>query len=394
MFLLLGEPESWHAEFASPGGPLPFELVVLDTQPRRAYVRNADEQVYFDEVQFDPANQQWLFRFGAYDSEIQAVQAGNQMTGKWVKRTSASTWTSLPFSAQRMLQPRARFAEPNASSVAGSPLAERYRVTFHHVEEGDSSAIFEVYQDQPRLIGTFLTPTGDYRFLEGKHYGNQLFLSCFDGGHAFLFTATQVGDQLQGDFWSSDKWHETWQAEPDAKAQLEDDMGMTHLRRDDPYFPFSFPDLEGNVCSDSDPAFQNKVRVISLFGSWCPNCNDEHRFLSELDQKYRKRGLAIIGIGFEVTGDPERDRQALTKFKKRIGLEYPLLLAGAKDKSLATEVIGNLDRIRAYPTTLFIDRAGKVRAIHSGFSGPGTGSHYRELQNRFTHLIEQLLNEN
>ena len=57
-----------------------------------------------------------------------------------------------------------------------------------------------------RVTGTFLTETGDYRYLEGVVDGDSLKLSCFDGSHAFLFHAALDQDSFRGRFWSGTHW--------------------------------------------------------------------------------------------------------------------------------------------------------------------------------------------
>jgi len=52
-----------------------------------------------------------------------------------------------------------------------------------------------------------------------------------------------------------------------------------------------------------------------------------------------------------------------------------------------------LNGIAAFPTTLFIDRKGNVRKVHTGFSGPATGKFYDEFKKEFNRLIDQLVSE-
>jgi hypothetical protein len=47
----------------------------------------------------------------------------------------------------------------------------------------------------------------------------------------------------------------------------------------------------------------------------------------------------------------------------------------------------------SFPTTIFIDRSGKVRRIHTGFTGPGTGEHYHQFVKEFNVFMSELLGE-
>ena len=99
-----------------------------------------------------------------------------------------------------------------------------------------------------------------------------------------------------------------------------------------------------------------------------------------------------IGLAFELTGEPKRDIRRLKHFQKRHKITYPILLAAStKDKYEASKKLPNLDKLRAYPTTLLIDRQGKVQSIHTGFSGPGTGLHYEKLKESYHAKIKALL---
>ncbi len=158
-------------------------------------------------------------------------------------------------------------------------------------------------------------------------------------------------------------------------------------------FRFSFPDLAGQPVTLDDPRFAGKVVIVNLFGSWCPNCNDEGPYLADLHKRYRDRGLEIVGLAFEVTGDANRDREFVRRFGERYGISYPLLLAGTNDKKEAGAALPDLTRVASFPTTVFLGRDGKVRKIHSGFDGPGTGEHFAELKKEFEGLIESLLAE-
>ena len=260
--------------------------------------------------------------------------------------------------------------------------------------DGVSPARGEFRQSRSRVTGTFLTPTGDHRYLEGSYENGLLRLSTFDGAHAFLFQARASNDgRLSGDYWQRDSYHARWSAmrTDDAGATLPDGWEDVALTNAEGRFNFQFPDLEGRSVSLND--FRGKVVLVNIFGSWCPNCNDEAPLLAAWDRKYRRRGLEIVGLAYEFTGDAARDREMVRRFAQRHGIDYTLLLAGVSDKKKASATLPDLTRVLAYPTSVFIGRDGKVRKIYSGFSGPGTGAHYDKLRTELETEIGALLAE-
>ena len=131
--------------------------------------------------------------------------------------------------------------------------------------------------------------------------------------------------------------------------------------------------------------------LVEIFGSWCPNCNDAAPLLGELHREYSGRGLEIVGLAFEMSGDPDRDRTFLRRYAERYGVEYPLLLAGTSVKSEASEQVPDLSGIKSFPTLIFIGRDGMVEHIFTGFAGPGTGTRFEALREGYIRRIEALL---
>jgi len=246
--------------------------------------------------------------------------------------------------------------------------------------------------EQHTLTGTFLTTLGDYRYLAGRHLGPLLELSCFDGAHAFLFKAMLREDlSLDGNFWSSDSWHETWFAQANPNIELPDSFHEIKWDSSFDLSKLSYPDHTGEIRSLADPSLQGKVRILSIFGSWCPNCNDEAELWSELSKRYSGRGLQIIGLAFELTGNQKRDLQQVRRFRQLHALEYPILLAGVADKKKAQLAFPAVDSIKSFPTAIFLDHKGNARAVHSGFAGPATGLAHERLREAYIDLIESML---
>jgi peroxiredoxin len=270
----------------------------------------------------------------------------------------------------------------------------RWAVEFVDDDGNASQAVGDFVQQNGQVTGTFRTPTGDYRFLAGAVRDRTLYLSTFDGAHAFLFTATQAANGgVDGDFWSGTQWHESFSARRDANASLPDANAMSQVREDVERVAFRFPDTSGKPVSLTDPRFENKVVVVALAGSWCPNCHDEAAFLAPFYREHRERGLEIVGLMFEHLDDFDQAATQVDAFRAKFDIEYELLVAGFSDKAKATETLGMLDKVIAYPTMIVLDRTGTVRQVHTGFNGPGTGVHYDEFRASFGALINELLDE-
>jgi thiol-disulfide isomerase/thioredoxin len=373
----------------SPGGELPFRLEVrVDDSGPEAWIVNGPERIAVPEVSY--AQGKLVLSMPHYDSRVvlAAAAGGSRLDGEWTKRSGPDTWSRLP--AHASLGDATRFAPLVASGTDGTSITGRWAVRFSS-DEQPAVAIFDGATDGT-VVGTFLTTTGDYRYLAGSFEGGRLRLSCFDGAHAFLFDA-RLGDDgvLAGNFWSRDTWHETWTATRDPEAALPDAFGLTRWTGAAPLDDLVFPDLDGNPRSLADPEFDGQARILEIFGTWCPNCNDASALTVELYERYRDRGLSVVGLAFEISGDLERDSEQVRIYAERHGIDYPILIAGLHDKAEASWAFPVLDRVRAYPTFVFMDRSGEVRAIYTGFSGPATGEAHTRLREQFDTLIENLL---
>lgn len=381
-------PGIWRAELSSPGGPLPFGLDLQQAGGRwQAFLINGEERIRLRPPRVFPARKRMEIDFAPYDSHLEADwdQLGLTMHGTWIKRGGQAE-QRMRFVAR--LGERRRF-EKLGGIEAGKPLATRYRVRFAK-DEHDAVGIFREAEDG-NVTGTFLTAVGDYRYLVGNRDGRNLRLSTFDGAHAFLFRARIEEDgSLKGDFWHAQKWHETFVARPDPKAELPDPWGLGEAAPQK-LSSLRFPDLNGKQRSLEDADFTGTARLIVVFGSWCPNCRDATKYLNELQQRYGKRGLKILGLAFERSGDQGVDTQQLKRYVEMQGIRYPVLLAGLADKAKASAALPLLDRVRAYPTIIFLDRNNGLHGVYTGFAGPATGSVHTRLKEQFEKRIEKLL---
>jgi thiol-disulfide isomerase/thioredoxin len=368
---------------------LPFNFIVQykDKKPTIT-ILNADERIVVDEIVLkgDSVN----FRMPVFDTEFRTIRKGNTLEGVWINHYKAQKKTTrfraVHGESRRFLSPA---STPNPLfqgewEVCFSPGLKdstKALAIFHHTEQTD------------HLTGTFLTETGDFRYLEGTRSGDSLFLSAFDGSHAFLFTARYQEGTLSGNFYSGNSWQENWTGRRNSGFRLRDAESISYMKNPGETISFSFPDLEGRMVSLSDKQFENKPLIIQIMGSWCPNCMDESVYFSSLYKQYRDEGLEIIALAFERTSDPDRARSQVARLKTRLGLEYRILITLQTGKDKAGEVLPALNKITAFPTTLFLNKAHQVVKVHTGFNGPATGKEYEVYRQRTESLIRQLLKE-
>jgi len=245
------------------------------------------------------------------------------------------------------------------------------------------------------VTGSFLTSTGDYRYLEGNIIDDKMYLSTFDGNHAYLFTATKTSDStLSGAYWSGKTWYQTWTGVRDENASLPDAESLTYLKEGYNTIEFTFPDVNGQPVSLTDEKYKDKVVILQLLGTWCPNCMDETRFLTKWYDNNKDRGVEIIGLAYESKSDFNYASERVKKMIDKFDIHYDVVIAGTKDKAEASATLPMLNEVVAFPTTIYIGKDGLVKKMHTGFFGPGTGIYYDLFIRHFNETINELLSEN
>ena len=255
-------------------------------------------------------------------------------------------------------------------------------------------------QSGAEVSGSILRIDGDTGTLSGRWSGGKLRLSHFAGERPNLFEATRNPDgTLAVTLNGSAHYLVVRSGEARAKGIPEPPDPTRYTSVADPTAPFQFqfPDLTGKLVSNGDAQFAGKVVLISIGGSWCPNCHDETPFLNELYRDFHSRGLQIVGLMFENDPDPKVHRPRVQSFVKRYGVQYPMLIAGTMQPSPTTKTINDalpqLINFGAYPTTIFLGRDGRVRSMHAGFASPATGAEHTRLKEEMRGLVERLLAE-
>jgi peroxiredoxin len=382
---------TYRATLKLPGGELPFGLeVVRENNQYVAYLVNGAERVRVPEVTV--AGGRIDMKMPGYENTLTAKIDDDELEGSVRLVKLGAKNQEIPFTAEYGVD--YRFIEKPLTDNAD--LSGRWAVTFTP-DDGTKpyAAVGEFSQSHSEVTGTFLTGTGDHRFLAGDVHDDEFFLSTFDGAHAYLYKGeVDSKGNLKGTYWSGLASRERFIGKRDDKATLGDAENVTKLREDAEGLVFSFPDLDGNMVSSRDPRFAGKVVIVTLGGSWCPNCHDEAAFLGPYYVQNRERGLEVVELMFEHFGDFPQAVAATKRFRDAFNLQYTMLIAGTSDKDQASTQLPQLNHVFAFPTTVFLDRKGRVRRIYTGFSGPGTGEHYQKLIEDFDATVEQLLAEN
>ncbi|VAV83907.1 conserved hypothetical protein [hydrothermal vent metagenome] len=361
--------------------PFIFEVETGD----KLKIFNAEEVIEENNITY--RNDSVFINFPVFEGYIAAVFKGDGLKGSFIIE---SLGYIVPFHAQ--------FNNENRFETLSKPNANATGIWETKFTKADGSkyiakSIFQ--QEGNKVTGTIRTKTGDYRYLEGVMNGNVMKFSAFDGAHAFLFTATVTDSTLQGVFYSGNHSRETFVAKRNEAYKLPSADSLTFLKEGYDTFAFSFPDADGNMVSLEDAQFKDKVVIVQIMGTWCPNCLDETRYYKTFYDRNKDKDIAFVALAFEYAKTKEKAFAGIQRLKERVGIEYPILLAqfGSKDKGKAQEKLPMLKQLLSYPTTVIIDKKGKVRKIHTGFNGPATGEKYISFQKEFTAFIDMLLEE-
>ena len=368
---------------------LPFNFTVnyLDDDSLEIVVRNAEEHIILRDIAYqrDRATNKDTLRidFPPYDSYLSVIFEDNVMEGKWIVPSRGNY--EVGFVAHHGKNHRfTTLQKPPALDLTG-----QWETYFEVETEEPFPAIGEFKQDGNHLVGTFITETGDYRYLEGTVQANKVYLSCFDGAHMFLFEAVIKTDStLSGVFRNGTHYLTSWTAKRNANFILRDPDSLTQMKANAGPLSFRFPDEFGKPVSLADAEYQGIPKIIQILGTWCPNCRDETEFLVKYLQE-EDPDLQVIGLAFERHKDEVKARSAIAKFRDKLEVPYPILHAGPSDKSLAVQELPMLSAIISYPTLIFLDAQNEVVRIHTGFSGPAT-SEYQEFVEGFNKTIAEI----
>lgn len=379
---VLSQPEgSWRAVLDLAGGPLPFAISIERAGPGwRGELCNGVKCQRFSKVRV--VGDSVVLENADYAATMTAALRGDSLVGSYHNVGSNGPRT-IPFRAARGRWPITR---------APTSLVGRWDATYFQDLEA-SPRVFEFRNGLAGIEGTLITSTSDYGPFSGTTSADSFAIGYFDGSFVYLITGKLTGDTLRGIFHAGLKTQTPWIAVRSTGApHLKSPTEITSADTTEP-FRFRFPDLRGRLVGNDDPRFKGKVVLVDIFGTWCPTCHEGMPGLLELYNRYRGRGLEIVGLAFEVTGDTAVDAPLVRRYRDKFRIPYPLLLAGTNDVESIEAALPQLRGAGAFPTIVFLGRDGRVRRVHAGFHGLATGDQHRRQVREFEQEIEKLLVE-
>ena len=319
------------------------------------------------------------------------VSNKNTLIGFWINPNKSGNYrvpcVLLKGYSKRFNNPKLFVSTTQSVNING-----RWETTFDPGKDDAYKAVGLFEQLGNSLQGTFLTETGDFRYLDGNVVGDSIYLSCFDGSHAFLFTGLFSNNRITGKFYSGKHWQGEWSAVYNESFELRNPDSLTYLLKNEPV-TFKLKNLDGSYYTFPNPSLLNKVVIIQIMGTWCPNCMDESRFFKTLYEKYHSQGLEIVSVCYESGSDEKQQIERIKTLQQRLNVSFTYLLGGSANKGLASQHFNMLNQIISFPTAIFIGKDGSVKRIHTGFNGPGTGKYYEEYAVETDSLIRSLLAE-
>jgi len=327
-----------------------------------------------------------VLNFDSYATRLEATLDNKSLTGTYV----AGPHTSYPFHAERhsgVVRTATNVDTPNIDGLWEIQVKS---------PKGESAWHFIVNQSGSNVLASILRVDGDTGTLSGKYQNGKFTLSHFTGERpVYAEVIAQADGTLQIHLVGTRDKQDLIALRPEGArakglAPPDDPTQHTKLKKPDEPLRFSFPDLNGQIVSNTDARFRGKVLLVDVTGSWCPNCHDEAPFLEELYRKYHSQGLEIVALDFEQS-DQLKDLSRLRAFIKRYEIDYTYLIAG--EPAQLNEKVPQAENLNAWPTTFFIGRDGLVRAIHTGFTSRASGGFDLHLKDQITIDVARLLSE-
>jgi len=367
------EPGEWRGHAAIADDHILPITAYLDllSDPPSGYFLVGGEQTEIPEIVYTGDSLRLIF--GEYGAEMSGNLSDESYTGSYYRFREDTT--SFPFILMR--EPDWSVSSLNAASIQGT-----YRVQFRYPDRIDSSSVAVVEVVGESVHGTIIHPSGDYGLLEGTFDGSRLQFSRFTGWQAIYIDLQTNGEGLEGSLYVRADAPIPIALRPTDPSAV-DHGAITRMR--DPNAPFKFAGLTiaGDSVTSDDVRFQGNPIVIDIMGTWCHNCLDAAPLLEKAYAEHADQGLQVVSLAFENFDDYQMAKKNIGLFVNRFETSFPVLFCGdLSEENVDARLRSQLDDFFSYPTTLFIDRSGKVVDIQTGFNGPGAGEERWQAQVR------------
>ena len=395
-FLLASQPVTsasglaglWDAVVVANNVEVPFRFEILQNGPQvEGFFFEGDRKVGSTSGSFENGNLTLEYDF--LNTILDATLDGDDLRGTY--RNKRANARPQEFRARKF----ARVPPVPAATPRVEGNWAMYR-TAQDKSKLDVSWRLYLRESGPEVSGAILKTSGDTGMLVGHWKDGRLVMSHFAGERPLLFEAQPNPDgtlTVTLDRQSTYLAARTTEARAKGIPEPPDLSRFTSVTDPTERFHFSGPDLDGKVVSDADAAFQGRVVVLAIGGSWCPNCHDEAPFLVELYKEFHTKGLEIVGLFFENDANLAVARPRVLSFIRRHAVEFPILVPGTNRDDDGAKKLPQLVNFAVYPTTVILGRDGRVSRVHAGFASAATGDEHLQLKRELRDLIERLLKE-
>jgi thiol-disulfide isomerase/thioredoxin len=378
----------WDAVVITNGVEIPFryEIALRGTQAQ-GFFFEGDQRIGSSSGSYTDG--ELRIEYDHLNTVLEAHLEGTELVGDYHnKRANARI---LSFRAKRFAPVQSEDANP--PQVAGDWIMSRLQAERTAPRDTRTWTLY-LRQSGAEVTGSILRVDGDTGTLSGHFSGGKLVLSHFAGERPARVEAVLNADGTL--FITLDgraHYIAARSSEAHAKGIADPPDPSRYTSVKDPTEPLHFTGLsmDGKTVSDTDPQFKGKVVILSIGGTWCPNCHDEAPFLVELYNKFHAQGLEVVGLFFESEADPALAQPRMRTFIRRYNIQYPMLLLG--DTGMVKAKLPQIVNFGAFPTSIYIGRDGRVRSVHAGFASAATGEEHVRLERESTELVERLLAE-
>lgn len=310
------------------------------------------------------------------------IDSENNFQGHWIKFDRTPEYR-VPFTA-KPTQDSERIKFPKNNKKVSS----EWKISFIDKKGKIKNKLLVLRRKEGRIYGSVAGTTGDYRFLEGSFEDDSFKLYGFDGIFAFVFDGKLIDKKIEGTMYSGKSFSQKFVASIDKSFKLPDANKISKVNSKSLFFKLK--DVNGKEMNVDKNFYQDKVTILQIFGSWCPNCIDETNFIKKWKKTNRNLNVQFLGLSFERSPNKKHAIKMVKKAIKKLKIDYPFLMAGYTDKDKVSSVLPSLENFSAFPTTIYIDKKGLVRKVHTGFNGPATGKLFTQFEEEFTSFIKLL----